>query len=98
MKLIPTLIAAALIATPASAKVKRSHKVLASFKYHNPCPATGQVQKRCIGYIIDHIEPLCAGGADTVANLQWQTVTDAKAKDVLEKRQCAALRRKHQGD
>jgi hypothetical protein len=51
-----------------------------------------------MGHVIDHIKPLCAGGADAVSNLQWQTVADAKVKDVLEKRQCAALRRKHRGD
>jgi hypothetical protein len=26
--------------------------------------------------------PLACGGPDTVANLQWQTIRDAKAKDM----------------
>jgi hypothetical protein len=99
MKILSIIfLATALAATPAHAKVKRSHKALASFKAANPCPATSIVSKKCVGYIIDHIEPLCAGGADSVSNLQWQTVAEAKAKDVLEKRQCAALRRKHRSD
>ena len=36
------------------------------------------------GYIIDHIVPLKRGGADTPANMQWQTKADAKAKDRWE--------------
>ena len=32
--------------------------------------------------------PLCAGGADAVENLQWQSVADAKAKDKIERAQC----------
>jgi hypothetical protein len=99
MKLIAfTILIACITVSPANAKIKRSHKVLASFKATNPCPATGIVSKKCVGYVIDHIKPLCAGGADAVSNLQWQTLVDAKAKDILEKRQCAALRRNHQGD
>ena len=47
------------------------------------------------GYIIDHIVPLCAGGPDAVANMQWQTVAQAKAKDRHEKALCAALHPKH---
>jgi hypothetical protein len=30
----------------------------------------------------DHIRPLACGGPDTVGNLQWQTITAAKAKDI----------------
>ncbi len=42
----------------------------------------------CKGYIIDHIVPLCAGGADAAANMQWQTVQDAKVKDREERKMC----------
>jgi hypothetical protein len=63
------------------------------FKLSHPCPATGERRGRCPGYIIDHVEPICAGGADIPRNMQWQTVKEAKAKDLDEKRQCAALKR-----
>jgi hypothetical protein len=44
------------------------------------------------GWIVDHRIPLCAGGPDTPANMQWQTVRVARAKDRFEKELCAALR------
>lgn len=36
------------------------------------------------GYVIDHIVPLKRGGADSPANMQWQTRDAAKAKDKWE--------------
>ena len=36
------------------------------------------------GYIIDHVIALKRGGADSPANMQWQTVVEAKAKDRWE--------------
>jgi hypothetical protein len=36
------------------------------------------------GYVVDHIIPLKRGGADSPSNMQWQTVSDAKAKDKWE--------------
>jgi hypothetical protein len=38
----------------------------------------------CPGYVVDHIIPLKRGGADEPANMQWQTVAEAKAKDRIE--------------
>jgi len=32
----------------------------------------------------DHVVPLACGGADKVANLQWRTIQQAKAKDQAE--------------
>lgn len=92
----PALIAAlalAILATTATAKTPRSKAALAEFKRANPCPSTDKRRGPCPGYVIDHIEPLCAGGADTVSNLQWQTLADSKRKDRDEHRQCAALRK-----
>jgi len=45
------------------------------------------------GYVVDHIVPLCAGGADAPTNMQWQTVEAAKMKDGQERAQCS--RAKH---
>lgn len=40
------------------------------------------------GYVVDHIRPLACGGADTPANMQWQTVAEAKVKDKWERAGC----------
>jgi hypothetical protein len=36
------------------------------------------------GYVVDHITALKRGGSDTPSNMQWQTVSEAKAKDKWE--------------
>lgn len=41
------------------------------------------------GYVVDHIVPLCAGGADASSNMQWQTVEEAKVKDRQERTECS---------
>jgi hypothetical protein len=40
----------------------------------------------------DHIVPLACGGPDTVSNLQWQTIRDARAKDTWERKACVRQR------
>lgn len=64
----------------------------AAFVKAHPCPPTGNVKGRCPGYVVDHIEPLCAGGPDHPSNMQWQTVAEAKKKDRLERQQCSKQR------
>lgn len=72
---------------------ERSSAVRAEFHRSNPCPANGKTRGRCPGYVVDHIEPLCAGGWDAVENMQWQTVAEAKDKDRSEHAKCRTLRR-----
>lgn len=43
------------------------------------------------GYVIDHIIPLCLGGLDQPSNMQWQTIAEAKQKDIQERRDCRAF-------
>jgi len=43
--------------------------------------------------VVDHVKPLCAGGADRPRNMQWQTLAESKKKDIQERRLCAALRK-----
>lgn len=82
--------ALALLATCMAHAVPRSTAAKAAFKRASPCPATGQTRGPCPGYIVDHVHPLCAGGADAPSNMQWQTAGDAKRKDRDEKKLCRA--------
>ena len=66
----------------------RSPAQRAAFMRHHPCPATGRSRGACPGYVVDHIEPLCAGGPDNPGNMQWQTVEEGKEKDRKEREMC----------
>ena len=68
----------------AHGRIERSGAAKAAFKREHPCPATQQPKGPCPGYIIDHVIALKRGGADSPANMQWQTVEEAKAKDRWE--------------
>jgi hypothetical protein len=73
--------------------IKRSTSAKRAFQKAAPCPATGEPRGACPGYVIDHIVPLCAGGPDTPANMQWQTIAEAREKDKIEVAKCRALRK-----
>jgi hypothetical protein len=88
--LLPLVCALAL--TPAHAGPGRSAKAKAAFQRESPCPSTGGRRGSCPGYVIDHVEPLCAGGLDHPANMQWQTIKEAKLKDVEEVKRCKRLK------
>ena len=72
----------------ASLAIERQPSQRAAFVRANPCPATGKARGPCPGFVVDHITPLCAGGLDHPANMQWQTAEDAKTKDREERRLC----------
>lgn len=54
------------------------------FQRLHPCPATGKPSGACPGYVVDHVVALKHGGSDEPANMQWQTIAEAKAKDRIE--------------
>jgi 5-methylcytosine-specific restriction endonuclease McrA len=66
-----------LLATDADS---RDRNVRAEFMRQVPCPATGKTSGPCVGYEADHIVPLCRGGSDTVANMQWLSREQHKLK------------------
>jgi len=55
------------------------------FMRQHPCPSTGRTSGRCPGYVVDHVRALECGGADAPSNMQWQTMSAAKAKDRTER-------------
>lgn len=75
----------------ASARIPRNSEVLREFQRQTPCPATQSTTGPCPGWQIDHIEPLCAGGADRLENLQWLTVQEHKWKTRTDVRVCRSL-------
>jgi hypothetical protein len=75
----------------ADASTKRSAAVRAEFVRSNPCPDPS-AGKRCKGFVVDHVIPLCAGGADAIGNLQWQSQRDSYRKDAEERRLCKRIR------
>ena len=82
------MLALAIHAIPAEARIKRSQSAKVEFKLQHPCPATGARKGPCKGYEIDHRIPLKCHGADTPANMQWLSVQDHKAKTKREARLC----------
>lgn len=44
------------------------------------------------GYVVDHRIPLCAGGPDVLANLQWQAMAESYRKDAFERALCLAMK------
>ena len=83
------LIAAAPIPTP------RSSAAVTAFRAQHPCPRTSQMKGPCPDFVVDHIRPLCFGGADHPDNMAWQAVDQALKKDAFEREACGLLRRCH---
>jgi hypothetical protein len=66
----------------------RDRNVPAEFRKIYACPATGLKTGPCPGWNIDHHIPLCAGGPDTIANMNWMSIEDHKAKTKLDMKEC----------
>ena len=93
MRIAILFIAVFAISAGANAEYARSKKVLRSFVNQQACPATGKHRLPCPGYHMDHITPLCAGGADAVENLQWITKEAHKEKTRIDVRNCMSIKR-----
>lgn len=81
--------AVALALSTAATATERDPHQRALFVKSQPCPANGNTRDRCPGYVVDHIQPLCAGGKDHPSNMPWQTVADAKVKDREARKMCS---------
>jgi len=83
-----TLTAILIPFSAAAADLQRGSKAEAEFRSANPCPAAGLTRGACKGYVIDRIIPPVCGGAEDPANMQWQTIAEAKAKNKWERIGC----------
>ncbi len=81
--ILQTILALLLVVAPLDAKcgipTTKRHSAVA----HRFMRDTGYPHGRP-GWVVDHIIALCKGGKDEPANMQWQTIADAKAKDKWE--------------
>ena len=69
--------------TPAS--IKRSQSAKVEFKHQHPCD---RITQRLLQGLRDRPHRPDCLGADERSNMQWQTVSEAKAKDKLERKVC----------
>ena len=65
----------------------------ADFRLLSPCPGTGETKGPCKGYVVDRIVPIVCGGAEDLANMQWQTIAEAKEKNKWDRIGCRAGRK-----
>ena len=91
MSSITAIVAIVALASTISvdAGTPRDRRQRSLFMQTHPCPANDWIRGKCPGYVIRHIQPLCAGGADRWSNMQWQTIEEAKVKDREERKLCA---------
>jgi len=78
------------LASPAQARIHRSHAAKHHFMMAHPCPSgpdMGSTHK-CRGFVVDHRIALACGGDDDPSNMQWQSVADGRAKDKWERIGC----------
>lgn len=78
----------------AQARIPRSTTAVKEFRQANPCPVTGAARGKCPGWEVDHVIPLCAGGPDTPANMQWLTVASHRQKTKGDVMRCR-LKNRH---
>jgi hypothetical protein len=67
----------------------RDPKQVAAFRKVDACPATKKTTGACPGWVVDHVVPLCWGGADSPLNMAWQEAKMSYKKDVFEREACA---------
>lgn len=83
--LLIIMIVATIFATDALA---RSRTPVRQFYKMMACPSTMKIAPPCPGYVVDHVVPLCAGGADAPSNMQWQEYQESLLKDKVEREMC----------
>lgn len=83
----PLLAAAALLA--ATGALARDPAQVRAFRKLNACPATGKAgMGACTGWVVNHIVPLCYGGADEPGNMEWEQRAPSYKRDAFERALC----------
>jgi hypothetical protein len=82
----------ALVTASALAEIPRSRAEVRAFRNEHACPATGRHRGACVGWNVDHVIALCAGGPDHRSNMQWINVEDHRWKTFVDVRECRKAR------
>lgn len=90
MKILIALLAFLFLLTGAAS---RDPAQVRAFRKNHPCPATGKADGPCIGFVVNHVVPLCWGGKDAPLNMEWQDVTKSYLRDKFEREACAMKRK-----
>lgn len=80
-----------LAASLAHAKVVRDPAQVYAFRSTHPCPVNGSKHGACPGYVVDHRQPLCSGGADAPTNMTWEPLPESLRKDREEDALCRIM-------
>jgi hypothetical protein len=83
--LLAILVVTMLVAALAEA---RDPAQVSAFRKNHACPSTGKFDGACLGWVVDHNYPLCAGGADLPSNMSWQEQRQSYIKDRIERELC----------
>jgi len=78
---------------PIVTEPQRDARQIELFLKRSACPVNGKRQEACPGWVIGYLKPLCAGGVDRAANMQWQTVATAKKKEREAQKVCVKGKR-----
>lgn len=91
MRTASLILAITIVLIPLFSEARDPHQVVL-FRKDHPCPSTGKITGPCPGWVVDHMRPLCANGADLPQNMAWQDVRQSYIKDNLERELCQCLK------
>lgn len=93
MKTAAALLLFLFVSAVNAGEIVRNAAAVHQFKATHICPSTKAYSQKCPGHVVDHKEPLCAGGKDIPANMQYQTVEAGLQKDKIEWEYCRLLKK-----
>ena len=76
---------------------RHDHSEARAFAQQSPCPSSGQAEKRCPGWAIDYLVPLCNGGNDTRDNMRWVPTEEKRLIKAANGKDCKNLLRDRPG-
>lgn len=85
-------VAVLLLSLLAAAAFARDPAQVRAFRKANACPATTKTDGACPGWVVNHIVPLCFGGKDEPANMEWEQKAPSYKRDAFERALCKTVK------